>query len=125
MARYLWQLDSWPTPHWGDRALLNHLGRVRFVQGRLFGKLESVGLGDDLRLEVEALTEEAVKTAAIEGERLARDSARSSVARRLGLEAAGLPLPELVGPGILLRDDSGGRSTRYELAGKEDARDSG
>lgn len=35
-----------------------------------------------------------MKTSAIEGERLARDSVRSSVARRLGLEAAGLPAPD-------------------------------
>jgi Fic family protein len=37
------------------------------------------------------LTEEAVKTAAIEGESLDRGSVRSSVARRLGLPTAGLP----------------------------------
>ena len=44
--------------------------------------------------QAEILVEETVKTAAIEGEVLDRDSVRSSVARRLGLSEAGLPPAE-------------------------------
>jgi Fic family protein len=94
MPRFLWQIDHWPTLRWDDGALLSHLSRVRFAQGRLFGALETLGLGDDIRLEADALIEEAVKTSEIEGEKLSLDSVRSSVARRLGLEAGGLPAPE-------------------------------
>jgi len=45
-------------------------------------------------VEVETLVEEAVTTSAIEGEQLPRDAVRSSVARRLGLDYAGLPTPQ-------------------------------
>lgn len=44
-----------------------------------------------MELQAEVLVEEAFTTAAIEGEKLDRDSIRSSVARRLGLPTAGLP----------------------------------
>jgi Fic family protein len=49
-------------------------------------------LGFELRREAElqAVTEEAVKNAEIEGEMLNRESVRSSVARRLGVPDAGL-----------------------------------
>ena len=52
-----------------------------------------LGLADFFELEAQAdvLTEEALTTAAIEGERLNRAAVRSSVARRLGLPTAGLP----------------------------------
>ena len=50
-------------------------------------------LGFELRSEatLAVLTSEVVKTSAIEGERLNPDEVRSSLARRLGLDAAGLP----------------------------------
>jgi Fic family protein len=50
------------------------------------------GLGFDLKLtaEVEAITEEALKSSEIEGEMLRRESVRSSVARRLGVPEAAL-----------------------------------
>ncbi len=44
-------------------------------------------------MEADLICEEALTTAAIEGESLSRDHVRSSVARRLGLPTAGLPTP--------------------------------
>ena len=49
-----------------------------------------VGLQDQANF----LTEEALTTSAIEGEKLDRNTVRSSVARRLGLSTAGLPITE-------------------------------
>ncbi len=50
-------------------------------------------LGFDLRAEASLvmLTADVVKTSAIEGESLNPDEVRSSIARRLGLDSAGLP----------------------------------
>jgi Fic family protein len=90
MARYIWQLPVWPDLLWDSDTLLQPLGRTRQAQGRLLAKAEYFGL----EMRVEVLTEEAFTTAAIEGERLNPDSVRSSVARRLGLPSAGLPLAE-------------------------------
>ncbi len=87
MAKYIWQRSTWPEFRWRDDRLVRPLSMARQEQGRL------LALADFFELELQAdlLTEEAVQTAAIEGEKLDRDSVRSSVARRLGLSAAGLP----------------------------------
>jgi Fic family protein len=47
----------------------------------------------DLHAQLEILTSEGVATSAIEGERFDPNALRSSLARRLGLPAAGLPAP--------------------------------
>ncbi len=86
MADYIWQAHDWPNFRWDSEALLRPLGRARQSQGRLLGEAEYIGL----EMKAEILTEEAFTTAAIEGERLDRDSIRSSVAQRLGLSTAGL-----------------------------------
>src|SRR5437762_3294273 len=51
------------------------------------------GLGFDLRNEatLTTLTTEVVTSSAIEGEKLNPDEVRSSIAKRLGLDAGGLP----------------------------------
>jgi hypothetical protein len=59
------------------------------MHGIVEGKAAAIGLGASSPLALDALADEALSTAAIEGERLARDAVRSSVMRRLGLAAAG------------------------------------
>lgn len=90
MGRYVWQSPTWPKFQWDSGALLVPLGRTRGAQGRLLAQGDYLGL----ELQVEILTQEVFTSAAIEGERLDRDLVRSSVARRLGLPAAGLPPDE-------------------------------
>jgi Fic family protein len=67
------------------------LAAVRHKQGRLLGKMEALGF--DLRAEASlaVLTSDVVKSSAIEGEKLDPEQVRSSIARRLGLDVAGLP----------------------------------
>ena len=55
------------------------------------GTLSLFGFKEQNDFLLEALTEETVHSSAIEGERLNRDSVRSSVAKHLGLEYEGLP----------------------------------
>ena len=90
---WIHDLPAWPAFFWDDAALSGMLAAVRHRQGRLLGEME--GLGFDFRREasIAVLTEEVVKSSAIEGERLSRAEVRSSIARRLGLDAAGLPAP--------------------------------
>jgi Fic family protein len=87
---YIWQNDQWPKLHWDDTALAKLLALASREQGRLLGKME--GLGFDLRAEahLRTLTEDVVKSSEIEGEKLERDQVRSSIARRLGMDVAGL-----------------------------------
>ena len=90
MTKYIWQLPIWPKLTWDSSALLRPLGNTRQAQGELLAKSATL----ELKTKAEILTEETLTTAAIEGEKLNQDSVRSSVARRLGLPAAGLPATE-------------------------------
>jgi Fic family protein len=84
-STYIWQSPDWPRFHWDVARLSPLLASARLAQGRLLGKI--AGLGFDLHLSQRArvLTEEAIRTAAIEGEVLDPEAVRSSVGRRLGL----------------------------------------
>ena len=88
--KYIWECGSWPEFTWDSDALLPLLGQARLSQGDFLGRVKRLGfkLGEEAQAGI--LTEEAVKTAAIEGERLNPQAVRSSVARHLGLPAAGL-----------------------------------
>ena len=87
---YLWEKPDWPAFSWEEKALTSLLAQVSREQGRLLGKME--GLGFDLRNEahLRTLTEDVLKSSEIEGEKLERDQVRSSIARRLGMDVAGL-----------------------------------
>ena len=91
MPHYIWQSPDWPHLTWQSQRLLAPLGRARLAQGKLLSQAGGLGFELGQTAQADILTEEAVKTAAIEGESLDRGSVRSSVARRLGLPTAGLP----------------------------------
>ena len=84
--------QNWPNFTWDVASLASKLADVRYHQGRLLGRME--GLGFDLKREASLgiLTSDVVKSSAIEGENLNPEEVRSSIARRLGLDTAGLPL---------------------------------
>jgi Fic family protein len=87
---YIWEHKNWPGLTWKSGPLLPLVSQARKTQGELLAKVK--GLGFDLggQAQADILTEEAIKTSAIEGERLNLESVRSSVARHLGLPDAGL-----------------------------------
>ena len=88
---YLHHRKDWPNFTWDTNTLLPYVSKVRDLQGRLIGKMESMGF--ELREEavLETITQDAVKSSQIEGEILNNLEVRSSVARRLGMEISGLP----------------------------------
>ena len=87
---YIWELQDWPRFRWNMDQLAQPLGAAHLKQGRLLGRMERLGFELQLEAELEAVTEEALKSAEIEGESLTRESVRSSVARRLGVPDAAL-----------------------------------
>ena len=87
---YIWELPDWPRFRWQADKLLNPLGDAHLKQGRLLGKMMQLGFEVRLEAELLAVTDEAVKSAEIEGEHLDPSSVRSSVARRLGVRGAAL-----------------------------------
>jgi Fic family protein len=92
MTTYIHQSSDWPAFKWHAEALLAPLARVRHRQGRLLGRMEGLGFELQSEASLATLTEDVVKTSAIEGEVLNRDEVRSSIARRLGIDVAGLPV---------------------------------
>jgi Fic family protein len=88
---YVWQHKSWPEFSWQDDQLIQAIGQARLAQGKLLCKVQALGIELSREAQAEILTEETIKTAAVEGENLDRNSVRSSVARRLGLPTAGMP----------------------------------
>jgi Fic family protein len=81
---------DWPNFSWDTAQLATKLAETRHQQGRLLGKIDTLGLKFKTEVTLAALTKDVVKSSAIEGETLQNDEVRSSVARRLGLNAAGL-----------------------------------
>lgn len=87
---YIWQHDHWQNFTFDSAALLQPLASVRKVQGRLLGLIEDLGFDDSMRAQAASLEEDAIQTAAIEGETLDREGVRSSIAKHLGLPHVGL-----------------------------------
>jgi len=82
--------QNWPNFTWDVESLASKLADIRHRQGRLLGRME--GLGFELKCEasLSTLTNDVVKSSAIEGENLNPKEVRSSIARRLGIDIAGL-----------------------------------
>lgn len=89
-TRYIWQSPDWPALHYDLPALAGSLSEVSQAQGLLLGRMADVGLALRDRATMSALTDDVIKTSAIEGEQLDEDSVRSSVARRLGVDIGAL-----------------------------------
>jgi len=89
MKAFIHQKENWPEFTWSSNDFLSLLSEARNLQGRLIGKMETLGL--DLRNEalLDTLTLDVIKSSEIEGEFLNPDQVRSSIARRLGMEIAG------------------------------------
>lgn len=88
--RFIYQRDDWPRLTWDSGALAQLLGEVRHRQGLLVGRLMALGLPLRDEAGLVALTSEVVQSSAIEGENLPPDEVRSSIARQLGLQTAGI-----------------------------------
>ena len=87
---YIHQLKDWPEFKWNQEKLIGLLASTRHQQGRLVGKMESLGFSLQSEAILETMTLEAIKSNEIEGEILDAEQVRSSLARRLGLEVAGI-----------------------------------
>lgn len=84
---WIWQQPDWPNFSWQAERLAPLLRECVQAQGRLMGMASSVGSSLSAQSELDALLQNIVTSSAIEGEQLNIGSVRSSLARRLGLEA--------------------------------------
>src|SRR5208283_3362315 len=90
MSRYIHEKPDWPKFHWKQETLAAPLAAVRLRQGRLIGRMEVLGFPQRDEAMLQTLTLDVVKSSEIEGEILNLEQVRSSIARRLGMDVAGL-----------------------------------
>ncbi len=86
---YIHEKDNWTNFTWNEKLVSKKLAETRNRQGRLLGKMESLGFELQDEAVLNTITLEIVKSSEIEGEILDLEQVRSSVARRLGIELAG------------------------------------
>jgi Fic family protein len=94
MTTYIHELPDWPNFRWDQDGLAKQLAAVRLRQGRLIGRMQALGFRQQEEAVLTTLTEDVLRSSEIEGEILDKDQVRSSIARRLGMEAGALPLTD-------------------------------
>ena len=69
MQIYIHELNNWPKFTWKQERLADTLTAVRHRQGRLLGRMESLGFKLREEAVLQTLTEDVLKSSEIEGER--------------------------------------------------------
>ena len=90
MAKYIYQNENWTDFTWNEKAISIIFGEIRHLQGKISGQMNAIGFATKEEANLTALTLDVVKSSEIEGEILNYEQVRSSIARRLGLNVAGL-----------------------------------
>ncbi|MCX6290621.1 MAG: Fic family protein [Bacteroidetes bacterium] len=87
---YIYQRKNWPQFTWDEDRLIKLLTTVSHRQGRLIGRMESLGFSLQAEASLLSMTLEILKSNEIEGQILNPDQVRSSIARKLGMDISGL-----------------------------------
>jgi len=90
VAKYIYQYENWTDFSWQNAIVSAALGEVRLLQGKILGQIHSLGFESKEEKNLETLTLDVLKSSEIEGEKLNYEQVRSSIARRLGINTAGL-----------------------------------
>ena len=90
MTRYIHERPDWPNFSFDEIIIAERLPGVARKQGRLLGRMESLGFELQQEAELYTLTEDVLRTSEIEGEILDKQQVRSSIARHLGMNIQGV-----------------------------------
>lgn len=90
MPKYIYQSAQWPHFTWNDLEINVILGKVRHLQGKIVGQMATIGFSEKEETSLTNLTLDVLKSSEIEGEVLNYEQVRSSIARKLGIEYAGM-----------------------------------
>lgn len=82
-----WQQDDWPNFIFDSAALQPLEAQFLHGLGVIIGAFRHLGNVDKDQLTIEIISDEALKTSAIEGEVLSRERVQSSLRRQFGLQA--------------------------------------
>jgi Fic family protein len=86
---YIYEYKNWTDFTWDNNSITDLLGSLRHMQGRLIGKMESLGFELKNEAGIQTLSADVQKSSEIEGEILNIDQVRSSIAKQLGVKIPG------------------------------------
>ena len=98
---YIWQYPEWPSFTWNDSRLITLLSEVRNYEGKIHGMMGGLGFDVQNMAALDVMTEDVLRSNEIEGVILNSDKVRSSIARHLGIDTAGLPQPDHYTEGVV------------------------
>ncbi len=101
MAKYIYQYRNWTEFTWDEKEIQSILGKVRYLQGKVFGQINALGFAIKEETMLKTLTLDVLKSSEIEGEILNFEQVRSSIARKLGLDYGGMIYPDRNVEGIV------------------------
>ena len=90
MAKYIYEYKNWTNFTWRETRINAIFGEVRNMQGKIIGQMNTLGFETKEEATLKTLTLDVIKSSEIEGEKLDYVQVRSSIARRLGINIAGL-----------------------------------
>ena len=90
MAKYIYQQKNWTDFTWKEQEINELYDEVRYLQGKLNGIMNTIGFSQKEETLLNTFTFDILKSSEIEGEVLNYEQVRSSIARRLGINTAGL-----------------------------------
>lgn len=98
---YIWQHPTWAEFTWDNSRLITLLSEVRNLEGKIEGMMSGLGFDVQSKTSLDVMTEDVLRSSEIEGIMLNQDRVRSSIARHLGIDTAGLPQPDHYTEGIV------------------------
>lgn len=98
---YIWQQPAWPKFTWDDSHLITLLSEVQNLEGRIYGMMSGLGFDMQSHASLDVMTEDILRSSEIEGVILNSEKVRSSIARHLGLDTVGMPVPDHYTEGVV------------------------
>lgn len=98
---FVHERKAWPAFRWDGPSLSKPLAAVHEGQAALFAQMERLGFPQRSAATLKNLTDDVVKSSAIEGEKLDDGAVRSSLARRLGIDIGALKPADLHIDGVV------------------------
>ncbi|MEJ1368381.1 MAG: Fic family protein [Candidatus Sedimenticola sp. (ex Thyasira tokunagai)] len=86
--RWIWENNDWPNYHYDASAFVERIAEFSLKSERLYGRIEALPNSYQTDALVDLMLSEAIKTSAIEGENLDRESVRSSLLSMIGIDTA-------------------------------------
>ncbi len=84
---WIWEQKDWPDYRYTSEAFTQRVNDFHLKSERLYGRVETLPSADQTDALVDLMLSEAIKTSAIEGEELDRESVRSSILNLIGADA--------------------------------------